>query len=198
MSSRLPVVCLDPGHGGSDRGADRYGVDEADLNLEIMLELEASLAGVQLDVVLTRDFDVRTSLEGRGERAKDFGADFVLSIHVNAHGAAPHLHGLEMYYRPGDIMGSRVSHVVANRAPVELMSGKIFCADTDNGSWLQRPLNVLESYTRHRIPAALVECGYLSNRSDKAFVTTPLGRSAIVCGLRSGVIHAARMLSDAA
>ncbi|MGP6086236.1 N-acetylmuramoyl-L-alanine amidase [Antarctobacter jejuensis] len=89
------VIVLDPGHGGIDPGAQRDGIDEADLMLQFAQELrEVLLRAGDYQVFLTRDEDRFVSLEGRVKIAHDRGADLFISLHADAlqegvaHGAA--------------------------------------------------------------------------------------------------------------
>lgn len=79
------VVVIDPGHGGIDPGADRGGVNEADLMLifghEVAVQLNA-LDGVQ--AVLTRNADVFVPLFTRMTIARSVGADLFISLHADA------------------------------------------------------------------------------------------------------------------
>lgn len=78
-------VVLDPGHGGSDKGAHGPGgVEEKDVALDIAHRAAPALATQGIQVVLTRDDDRYISLEERTARANAFGADLFLSIHCNA------------------------------------------------------------------------------------------------------------------
>lgn len=64
------VICLDPGHGGSDRGFTRAANDiapameEAELNLEIALVLRDRLIALGFTVVMTRTSDVDVNPRG--------------------------------------------------------------------------------------------------------------------------------------
>ncbi len=81
---RLTVV-LDPGHGGVDPGAQREGVNEADLMLTFAFELSEVLkrsGGYR--VVMTRTDDVFVSLEARVAIAHEAGADLFMSLHADA------------------------------------------------------------------------------------------------------------------
>ena len=69
--TRPPVVCLDPGHGGSDRGFTEYfddgrvGLEEAVLVMQQAWDLEARLKNRGYDVVMTRDTDVDVNADGK-------------------------------------------------------------------------------------------------------------------------------------
>lgn len=69
--ARPPVVCLDPGHGGDDRGFTRFfedgipAMEEATLALEHAWDLEARLKQRGYDVVMTRETDAAVNIEGR-------------------------------------------------------------------------------------------------------------------------------------
>lgn len=83
--SELPVIAIDPGHGGRDPGAQADGLKEADLMLEIARQLKDDLIRTgRYDVVLTRQEDVFVPLEERLTRARDAGADVFLSLHADA------------------------------------------------------------------------------------------------------------------
>ncbi len=79
------VVAIDPGHGGIDPGAVRGAVKEADLMLELAIELaDAINRGGVMRAVLTRDSDVFVSLEDRMTRARAAGAGAMVSLHADA------------------------------------------------------------------------------------------------------------------
>ena len=69
--TRPPIVCLDPGHGGSDRGFTQAFDDgspvleEAVLVMEQAWDLEARLKNRGYDVVMTRDTDIAVNVDGK-------------------------------------------------------------------------------------------------------------------------------------
>lgn len=89
-ASDTVVIVLDPGHGGSDGGAsathDGVSVNERDLTWKIAgyckEYLEANYGNVK--VILTRTQTSNPSLSARVQTAVDNGADYFLSIHLNA------------------------------------------------------------------------------------------------------------------
>jgi N-acetylmuramoyl-L-alanine amidase len=81
---RIPIVVLDPGRGGSNRGTQGpTGLLEKDLTLQVATEagrLIEELLGVR--VVLTRTDDSEVSLEARAALANQAGGDLFISIYV--------------------------------------------------------------------------------------------------------------------
>jgi len=91
-------VVIDPGHGGYDPGAMSDGISEADVVLDVAVQLERLLvqqAGVE--VVLTRRTNVFVPLEERTAIANRAGADLFLSIHANA-SEDDRARGIETYF----------------------------------------------------------------------------------------------------
>lgn len=84
-----PLVVVDAGHGGPDRGmkgttSARKQVHEADITLAIAQKLRAALKAREIDVLMTRSTDTLIALRDRGRIANDANATLFLSIHVNA------------------------------------------------------------------------------------------------------------------
>ena len=94
----LPLVMLDPGHGGKDPGAIGIsGTYEKHVSLSTALELRRllELSG-QYRVALTRARDVFIPLEQRVAIAQDHGAALFVSMHADA--LADHaVHGASIY-----------------------------------------------------------------------------------------------------
>lgn len=84
------VIAIDPGHGGSNSGADylveiNSNVLEKDLTLELGLFLKEALErDGGIEVLLLRDSDTELSLKERAEQAAESKADFLISLHFNA------------------------------------------------------------------------------------------------------------------
>lgn len=86
---RKPVVVIDAGHGGRDRGmrgpmGSTTKVYEADITLAVARQLRAELARRGVDVVMTRSTDTLIALGDRGRLANRAQGDLFVSIHVNA------------------------------------------------------------------------------------------------------------------
>ena len=79
------TVVIDPGHGGIDPGAEREGMVEKDLMLELGLELAEALNRTEgMQAVLTRSTDIFVPLADRMSMARAAGADLFISLHADA------------------------------------------------------------------------------------------------------------------
>lgn len=88
--SRLPLVVIDPGHGGVDVGASgRHGEIEKSIAFEFAKALKAKIEEKgQQRVLLTRSDDVFVPLDERVRFAQEHAAALLLSIHADTLGAA--------------------------------------------------------------------------------------------------------------
>lgn len=78
-----PLIALDPGHGGSDPGAEGYVV-EAEVAEAVVKELERLLkedGGYR--VMVCREYGEGEEVNARWQKANEAGADMVLCIHAN-------------------------------------------------------------------------------------------------------------------
>jgi N-acetylmuramoyl-L-alanine amidase len=107
-------VALDPGHGGSFRGAlGVNGLAEAEVNLGVALRLRDLLAARGAQVFLTREDDrdfttpadssLRSDLAERARLAAESAPDLFVSIHHNADPRGAHdVNETQTYYKLGD------------------------------------------------------------------------------------------------
>lgn len=103
-------VLLDPGHGGIDGGANRAGLLEKEIVLDVALRTERYLKANKIPVLLTRSTDVdlggrydggrlRRDLNHRIRMANQCRAAFVLSIHANSASNQAE-RGMMLFYQP--------------------------------------------------------------------------------------------------
>ena len=153
-SRTFKTVTVDAGHGGKDSGAyRRNGPPEKAVALDVARRLDRKLRESQLKTMMTRSGDVFVSLDqrvaiGNGQRNSIF-----VSIHFND---SPRrvIHGFETYYY------SSASLDLAQRIQKHLstMPGAV------NRGVHRAGFRVLRNLS---YPSVLVECGFLSNRSDR-------------------------------
>ncbi len=81
----LPVIVIDPGHGGVETGAiGPTGLEEKDLTLDLARRLKGLLERQGATVVLTRDDDRILPLDDRTAIANHNRAILFISIHLNS------------------------------------------------------------------------------------------------------------------
>ena len=78
-------IVVDPGHGGSEKGAiGCLGDEEKEINLNIASELKDILTQMGANVIMTRECDGEISLDDRVKMAKDNNANIFVSVHLNS------------------------------------------------------------------------------------------------------------------
>lgn len=165
------IVCLDPGHGGSDAGACENGIIEKDHNLLIATICQNELAKYNnVCVVKTRDGDYDVGLEERVNIAAFCHADLFVSIHLNSAGQAS---GAEVYYPNGSYnaiasyAGYNVSNAILNnlgalglvKRGVKIRNGSQTYPDGSVADYY----SVIRNSKLRGIPGIIVEHCFLSN-----------------------------------
>jgi N-acetylmuramoyl-L-alanine amidase len=96
--SALPLIVVDPGHGGVDSGAIVNGLVEKNIVFDFAKLLAAKLtASGHYRVMMTRDSDVFVSLADRVQIAQNSGAALFISIHADTISNAPNVSGATVY-----------------------------------------------------------------------------------------------------
>ncbi|MBB6443591.1 N-acetylmuramoyl-L-alanine amidase family protein [Bacillus benzoevorans] len=147
---------LDPGHGGSDPGAVGNGLQEKDVTLAISLRLKDMLMNEYNNVLvkMSRTGDTYPTLTERTNEANNWGADYYLSIHINAGGGT----GFESYVDTG------VDSVTVNyQNIIHTEIGKVI-GIIDRGK-KQARYHVIHA---SRMPALLTENGFIDTAADAA------------------------------
>lgn len=171
------VVVLDPGHGGSDPGACKYGLREADLTLKIAQYCKSKLEEYShVEVYMTRTADTDNNLANRVAYAKKFNPDVFVSIHINAVGGQHG--GAEVYYPNGNYIpgigteGKELAEVIQQKlVALGLYNRGIKIRNTEDGS--QYPdgspsdyLGVIKRSKEAGFPAVLIEHAFIDNSGD--------------------------------
>ncbi len=166
-------IYLDPGHGGSDPGAQGNGLREKDLNLAIATQIRNMLVNEYegVTVRMSRSNDRTLSLAQRTNDANTWGADFYLSIHINASGGT----GFESYVYPkvGPPTTTYQTHI-HNEVLKQV--------DLRDRGKKSANFHVLRET---RMPAVLTENGFIDHPSDAA----KLKRNDFITALARGHVN---------
>jgi len=145
-------VVIDPGHGGKDPGSHAYGLVEKDLTLDLAHRLQRILTSKGVTTTLTRTTDEFISLEDRAKVANSSAKTIFISLHFNAH-TDRSISGTETLYWPGSEKGRKLASYIQSELGRRLV--------TRNRGFKPERLKVLEET---KCTAALIECGFISNR----------------------------------
>ncbi|OLN32347.1 N-acetylmuramoyl-L-alanine amidase family protein [Desulfosporosinus metallidurans] len=176
-------VCLDPGHGGYDPGAEGNGLREKDITLDVCLKLKPLLEFNGVSTFLTRDGDYAPShLEGdlngelraRVDIAERNNVDLFVSVHVNDGGGT----GEEIL-------------VTALGGRAETAANMVLPYLVQVGQWVNRGVktqNVLV-LKETSMPAILTENGFIDNATDAAQLKDPKFRQILAAAHAQGICN---------
>lgn len=201
VPKHLPkVVVLDPGHGGKDTGAiGPHKVYEKNVALDIAKRVRKILESRGIKVRMTRTGDTYPTLSQRSAYAKKVGAGLFISIHADA-AADSSVSGVETFV--STIAGAESSNSFgrggADTSPRK--NNRYDAANSVLGFSLQRN-HVKASGREDRglrrarfavlknapCPAALVECGFLTNHSEESLLNSASYRENIAHGIANGI-----------
>ena len=168
-------IFIDPGHGGQDSGATGNGLREKDLTLEIATHIKNLLLSEydNVTVKMSRTDDSYVTLTERTSSANAWGADYFLSIHINAGGGE----GYENYIYPGI---SGVTKAYQSNIHSEVMKLVNF---KDRGKKTANFHVLRES----NMPALLTENGFIDNSRDATKLKSASFIDAIARGHVNGI-----------
>jgi N-acetylmuramoyl-L-alanine amidase len=202
-AAQTSLVMLDPGHGGDDPGArDGWKFDEKRLTLDIARRARAKLREFQVDARLSRERDMSVGLEERCWRAERLGATLFVSIHLNA-ARDRRTSGIETFIIPsagyaptadreGALFKVEKTAYPANRYDAAnavlayyLHKGLLAGSRGEDRGIRRARFHVIKNVS---CPAALVECGFMSNRQEAEKLAQESYRDALAEGIARGIL----------
>lgn len=157
------LIIVDAGHGGNDMGANRYGIYEKDIVLNIGKEIQKSNNSQdQYEVILTRDNDTYSQLSDRTTLINKLNPEMVISLHVNSSPKPESTEqGAELYTQ-----NTEGSKKLADRISKKFNTLKIE----------EKNLHILRE---SKAPTVLMELGYINNTKDREYLTSEKGQKEI-------------------
>ena len=166
------TVIIDAGHGGDDGGA--IGIDgtvEKNINLDIALKLEKLLKFYGFDVIMTRTEDIMTCDDGldslRKRKVSDIHNRFdileknpdavFISIHQNKFEDNSQ-HGTQVFYSGNNDESKLFAESIQNSI--------VSVLQPDNSRVVKKSGSGIYLLYHAKLPAVLVECGFISNPAE--------------------------------
>ena len=189
----FPVIVIDAGHGAPDGGAVGIsGIREDEINLAVAKRLEAMLALLGYDTVMTRTGPNSVATEGdtirqkkqsdlrnRVEQVNALASAVVVSIHQNHFGDSRYS-GPQVFFADG---GEDLAKTAQEALTAVLDPGSKRASQPASGVYLME-------HIAH--PGILVECGFLSNPDEERRLATPAHQKKIAATLAAvlaGFVH---------
>ncbi len=177
------LIVIDPGHGGRDSGAVSVNKRlEKDFNLVVSKKFNEKLKSLGYNTIMTRDTDVFIDLYERPRIANENYADIFISIHANAHGSSS-IAGAQMLYCPA--FDSQVKEGDQYPFAEVMMNEFLKGTGAEDKRIVQRPKLVV--LRESKMPAVLVEAGFLSNDREEKLLFTESYQDKIVDSMVKGV-----------
>lgn len=192
-SSSAAVIIIDAGHGGIDGGAvGADGTVEKDLNLAIALHLDEFLSTFGFQTILVRKDDnsihseeaktIRqqkvSDIHNRTKLVNETKNAVLLSIHQNKFTGSS-VHGTQVFYSPNNAKSQQLAQGIQDSVAQLLQP--------ENKKIVKKAGTSIYLLYNAQAPAALVECGFLSNTAERELLRTPDYQSkmafVITCGL---------------
>lgn len=152
-------IWIDAGHGGVQPGNVALGRLEKDLTLDISLKLAALLRAAGHTVGMTRTTDVDVGIDERARLANKWGADLVMSVHLNGGGG----YGAEVFC---SLAGGKSRELAAAlQAELVALGYRDRGVKTKAGNGGRDYFGVIRETNS---PAVIAECGFLDSREDMA------------------------------
>ena len=168
-------VVLDAGHGGSDYGAIREGINEKDITLDITQRVASILKSKGYKVALTRANDTYVSLQDRVEFSENETPEIFVSIHVNS-AVAVEPKGIETHYYHD--YSKELARVVQNHLIKDI--------NTKDRGLLKSKFYVINHTT---VPAILIETGFISNEEERNELVTDSRKQKTAKAIAEGIIE---------
>lgn len=186
QDSERMIVVIDAGHGGKDPGNlnNTKGLKvEKELNLLIAKKLGNYIdqfLGHKIEVVYTRTTDVFIPLEDRPGMANKLKAAYFISVHCNSsvkpdvYGTETHIHNIKS--KTSRELGLEIEKQFSTRAGRNSRGLKLKTDRTYN-------LLVLKD---SKMPAVLVETGFMTNKTEEAYLNSDRGQDLIASAIFRG------------
>lgn len=182
MATKKHSVIIDAGHGGADPGKVAGGIHEKNINLSIAKEVEKELINRGYTVIMTREDDVMPSnkqdeMYKRKKVANGSEGDIFISIHQNSSGQSG-AKGFQVYYFHKSEESLKLANSIYQKIKEEVNPSTKFKPIGNNDYYVLR---------QTKMPAVLVECGFLTNSGERWLLTTKEYQQKMAKGISNGV-----------
>ena len=194
VETKTRTIVLDAGHGGEDGGAvSKSGIVEKDLNLAITMKVKEKLEDNNITVILTRSEDIMLYSNAEAKLAKRKVEDINKRIEIVNSSNADMLVSIHMNSFPQNYCKGWQIFFAQNSKQGELIAGYIQDSIKDyleaENTRVPQSINNVKLVNKSKIPAIVVECGFLSNDEEAQMLTTEEYQEKIANGICKGIMN---------
>lgn len=187
------TIVIDAGHGEPDGGAESStGIKEAYLNLQVAQKLEELLIEEGYNVIMTRrdennigDKDKQSTIRqakvsdinNRIKIVNESNADILISIHMNKFEQTKY-YGWQIFYHKSSEKGKILAESIKKGIDDNI--------NRENNRAIL-PINNIKLIDQSKVPAVVVECGFLSNTDDLRLLQDETYQYKLAEGILSGI-----------
>ena len=176
----MASVVIDAGHGGRDFGASYMGRREKDDNLNLAFAVGSVLENNGVDVFYTRVDDIYDSPYEKAVKGNETGADLFISLHRNATASPNKYSGIStLVFEDSGIRGTLARNI--NDELEEVGFANLGVIEAPSIAVLRRT----------KMPAVLVETGFIDNPVDNALFDETFDE--IAAAIASGILDTLNM-----
>jgi N-acetylmuramoyl-L-alanine amidase len=182
------TVVIDAGHGGEDAGArGKNGLSEKDIALTLARKIKTFNTNSNINILLTRNEDVFMSVKEKVNFTVDQKPDAFISLHVSSkRGDIENkgTSGFEIYVSRKTNSNEAKTKLLASTVSQEI--AKTYTIAPDLKQRKQQGVWVLDA-PEINYPSILVECGYMDDKKDLAFITNESNQEKIAKDILSAI-----------
>lgn len=150
-------VVIDAGHGGEDVGVSQDEITEKQIVEQVITKIKTFSKNKNIVFHFTRSTDKFIPLQDRTDFINTIKPDLVLSLHVNASKNST-TSGMEFYVSK-ESNSYEKSNLIAENFQTKFLNSNFKVAEIKNANFF-----ILKN---SKVPAVIMELGYLTNESDK-------------------------------
>ncbi len=189
------IILLDAGHGGEDGGTSGTdGVMEKDINLAVTLRLKAMLESAGFQVKMTRETDTAVSdpnldtikqrkasdIKNRLKQIQSTPNCIFISIHQN-HFSESKYNGAQVFYSTNHQDSKAMAEAIQKQVVTFLQP--------QNKREIKPAADSIYLLRHAKVPAVLVECGFLSNPQEASLLKDPVYQDKMAFSIFCGILN---------
>ena len=193
ISGSKPKVIIDAGHGGEDGGASVDGVLEKEINLSIAENIADMLTVSGCEVKTVRDEDISVYSDDadtlREKKTSDLNnrvslfnsdpANIAVSVHQNKFEQTQYS-GTQIFYSTNDPNSLELAECIRTAV--------VMLIQRDNTRELKPAGDDIFILKEARVPAVIVECGFLSNDAERELLIDDEYQKQLAYAISMGVL----------